>query len=187
METIGAVPNTLPWKQTETHRYTRHCPSGVAEPTTPPAESAKTGATATATAVVSTSNSASGATSAAAATTCEPHGNHWHCPSGVAEPTTPPPATATNEDHDHDEDEHDHQATAATCEPHGDHWHCPSGVAEPTSPPSETSRTGSTTGTANSAQSAAATSSRFDGAAIAAGPVAGTQIAVAGLLGLLIL
>ncbi|KAJ4348002.1 uncharacterized protein N0V89_009374 [Didymosphaeria variabile] len=175
----------------EPHEDHWHCPSGVAEPTTPPAESAETGASATATAAVSTAVSASASTTEAAATACEPHGDHWHCPSGVAEPTTPPAATATGEDHD--EDEHDHEATAATCEPHGDHWHCPSGVAEPTTLPAETAETtgtASTTGTvssADSAESAAATSSQFDGAAIAAGPVGSVQMAAAGLLGLLVL
>jgi hypothetical protein len=32
---------------------------------------------------------------AVTASTCEPHGNHWHCPSGVAEPSTKPAASAT--------------------------------------------------------------------------------------------
>ncbi|EOA86043.1 hypothetical protein ACJQWK_01641 [Exserohilum turcicum] len=96
---------------------------------------------------------------------CEPHGDHWHCAPGVAEPTTPPTpqqlashsaeeaaedaTTATvissgtalitpspsAHDHDDDDHDHDHKATASTCEPHGDHWHCPAGVAEPTTPP----------------------------------------------------
>ncbi|KFY20223.1 hypothetical protein V493_07720, partial [Pseudogymnoascus sp. VKM F-4281 (FW-2241)] len=26
---------------------------------------------------------------------CEAHGDHWHCPEGVTEPTTPPGAVAT--------------------------------------------------------------------------------------------
>lgn len=190
MTTIGEFYRNWIWREQRADCCFRHCPSGVPEPTTPPAESAETGASATATAAVSTANSASASTTEA--TTCEPHGDHWHCPSGVAEPTTPPSATATGEDHDHDheEDEHDHEATASTCEPHGDHWHCPSGVAEPTTPPAETtgaaSRTGTTSG-ANSAESAAATSSQFDGAAVAGGPVGSVQMAAAGILGLLVL
>ncbi|KAF2106178.1 hypothetical protein BDV96DRAFT_591319 [Lophiotrema nucula] len=68
-----------------------------------------------------------------ATASCEPHGDHWHCPSGVAEPTTPP-AITTSESHTN-EDDHEHEATATTCEPHGDHWLCPSGVAEPTTIP----------------------------------------------------
>ncbi|KAF9731971.1 hypothetical protein PMIN06_000243 [Paraphaeosphaeria minitans] len=172
----------------EPHGDRWHCPSGVNEPTTPPAESAKTGASATAPAAVSTANSASPVTTEASA--CEPHGDHWHCPSGVAEPTTPPPATATGENHDRDEDDHDHEATASNCEPHGGHWHCPSGVAEPTTPPAETAIAASTTGTASgadSAESAGVTSSQFDGAAVAGGPMGSFQMAAAGILGLLVL
>jgi hypothetical protein len=58
---------------------------------------------------------------------CEPHNDHWHCPEGVAEPTTAPAAEATIDTV---------VATASgVCEPHKDHWHCPEGVAEPTTPP----------------------------------------------------
>jgi hypothetical protein len=84
--------------------------------------------------------------SATATATCEPHDDHWHCPPGVPEPTTPPAATATEED--------DHEATATTCEPHDDHWHCPSGVPEPTSPPG-TSASMTSSFTPNSTSSAA--------------------------------
>ncbi|KAL5386696.1 hypothetical protein DPSP01_004060 [Paraphaeosphaeria sporulosa] len=173
----------------EPHGDHWHCPSGVPEPTIPPAaEPPETGASATAPATVSTANSANAATTEAS--TCEPHGDHWHCPSGVSEPITPPPATATGEDHDHDEDDHDHEATASTCEPHGDHWHCPSGVAEPTFLPAETTSAASTTGTAsgaNLAESAAATSSQFGGAGVAGRPGDIVQMAAAGILGLLVL
>ena len=31
----------------------------------------------------------------ATASTCEPHGDHWHCPDGVAEPTVAPDATVS--------------------------------------------------------------------------------------------
>ncbi|KAF2183783.1 hypothetical protein K469DRAFT_710151 [Zopfia rhizophila CBS 207.26] len=69
---------------------------------------------------------------------CEPHGDHWHCPSGVPEPTTPPAVTAS-ESHDHDDDDHTIPLTASgACEPHGDHWHCSSGVSEPLTPPPAT-------------------------------------------------
>ncbi|KAK0667038.1 hypothetical protein QBC41DRAFT_229212, partial [Cercophora samala] len=63
---------------------------------------------------------------------CEPHGDHWHCPPGVAEPTTPPSS-----------EPHTTRSAPSTgeyeCEPHGDHWHCPPGVAEPTTPPAPSS------------------------------------------------
>lgn len=29
-------------------------------------------------------------------TTCQAHGDHWHCPSGVTEPTTAPATTITS-------------------------------------------------------------------------------------------
>lgn len=96
---------------------------------------------------------------------CEPHGDHWHCPSGVAQPSLNPDgsvntkatkvaqstaaAETTGADHDHDHD-HDH-GDDDKCTPHGDHWHCPSGVAEPDHPPPTTlSTTPSPTGNANS-------------------------------------
>jgi hypothetical protein len=79
-------------------------------------------------------------------TTCEPHDDHWHCPSGVPEPTAPPAATATKGD--------DHEATATICEPHDDHWHCPSGVPEPTTPPG-TSASMTSSPTPNGTSSAA--------------------------------
>lgn len=31
---------------------------------------------------------------AVSASTCEPHGDHWHCPSGVAQPSTQPAAAS---------------------------------------------------------------------------------------------
>ncbi|KMP00029.1 hypothetical protein CIRG_00171 [Coccidioides immitis RMSCC 2394] len=55
---------------------------------------------------------------------CEPHGDHWHCPPGVPEPTTSTTASQPTNGPPADE-----------CEPHGDHWHCPPGVPEPTTPP----------------------------------------------------
>ncbi|KAK0739362.1 hypothetical protein B0T21DRAFT_141241 [Apiosordaria backusii] len=65
------------------------------------------------------------APSSSAVGECEPHGDHWHCPPGVPEPTTPPSSqpTATVSE------------PSGECEAHGDHWHCPPGVAEPTAPP----------------------------------------------------
>ncbi|KAF2688428.1 hypothetical protein K458DRAFT_384613 [Lentithecium fluviatile CBS 122367] len=65
-------------------------------------------------------------------TTCEPHGDHWHCPSGVPVPTTPPPAEALTTSTTAEDTV---TATGGACEPHGDHWHCPDGVPEPTTPP----------------------------------------------------
>jgi hypothetical protein len=77
-------------------------------------------------------------TTSMATAVCEAHDDHWHCPSGVAEPTTLPAlATASESDHDHDHEEsHTISLTASgVCEAHGDHWHCPSGVPEPTTAP----------------------------------------------------
>ncbi|KAF2002428.1 hypothetical protein P154DRAFT_520912 [Amniculicola lignicola CBS 123094] len=73
---------------------------------------------------------------ASAASTCVAHEDHWDCPSGVPEPTTPPQAlslstTVTSS--------HTISLTASgVCEAHDDHWHCPSGVPEPTTPPAHT-------------------------------------------------
>lgn len=104
----------------------RHCADGVPEPTTPPtpeqlashsAEEAaeETGAStftstiASTTIIVVTSGSTLVTPSAshshededdhdheATASTCEPHGDHWHCPAGVAEPTTAPAETVSS-------------------------------------------------------------------------------------------
>lgn len=82
----------------------RHCPSGVAEPTYAP--SAAAAITPTASGSITSSPTASASAShdhdddddhshAVTASTCEPHGDHWHCPSGVAEPTTAPAQTLT--------------------------------------------------------------------------------------------
>ncbi|KAF2757853.1 hypothetical protein EJ05DRAFT_500382 [Pseudovirgaria hyperparasitica] len=62
-------------------------------------------------------------------TLCHAHGDHWHCPSGVPEPTTPPaPETDDHDDHDHtatgSEDPGPSPTESVGCEPHGDHWHC---------------------------------------------------------------
>lgn len=65
--------------------------SAAAAPTS--SASAASSAVASATAVVSSAASAAAsATSAAAAATasCTPHDDHWHCPPGVPEPTSPP-------------------------------------------------------------------------------------------------
>jgi len=80
----------------------RHCPSGVAEPTYAP--SAAPAITSAASASITSAPAASASAShdddgdddhshAVTASTCEPHGDHWHCPSGVAEPTTAPAQT----------------------------------------------------------------------------------------------
>jgi hypothetical protein len=81
----------------------RHCPSGVAEPTY--AHSAAPAITSPATGSMTSAPAASASASAShdhddddhshavTASTCEPHGDHWHCPSGVAEPTTAPAQT----------------------------------------------------------------------------------------------
>ncbi|KAK4176266.1 hypothetical protein QBC36DRAFT_187916, partial [Triangularia setosa] len=71
----------------------------------------------------------SGPASSSAVGECEAHahGDHWHCPPGVAEPTTlPSPSSAP----------HPTVPSSGECEAHDDHWHCPPGVPEPTTPPS---------------------------------------------------
>ncbi|OAK96531.1 hypothetical protein IQ06DRAFT_44414 [Phaeosphaeriaceae sp. SRC1lsM3a] len=115
----------------EPHNDHWHCPAGVPEPTTPPALPVSGASSAASVMTSAASHSHDDEDDhdhdhAASASTCEPHGDHWHCPSGVSKPTTPP-------------------AAASTCSPHGDHWHCPSGVAEPATPPASTttSRSGS--------------------------------------------
>ncbi|EGX93647.1 hypothetical protein CCM_05022 [Cordyceps militaris CM01] len=102
----------------EPHEDHWHCPSGVVQPSLNPDGSVNTKATPSASQGASASQSssshddhdhdhdhdttatgtASGSASASATTTvatgpngCTPHGDHWHCPSGVAKPTTPPP------------------------------------------------------------------------------------------------
>lgn len=78
----------------------RHCPSGVAEPTYAP--STISAITLAISASVTTAPSVSVAHShdddedhshTVTAATCEPHDDHWHCPSGVTEPTTAPAQT----------------------------------------------------------------------------------------------
>lgn len=80
----------------------RHCPSGVAEPTFAP--SAQPALVSSASGSVTSAPAASATHShddeddhdhdhAVTASTCQPHGDHWHCPSGVAEPTTAPAQT----------------------------------------------------------------------------------------------
>lgn len=96
----------------EPHEDHWHCPAGVPQPSLNPDGSVNpkagggdndhdhdhshdndhdhdTSATATA--------AATGTSTGAASTECTPHGDHWHCPSGVPKPTTPPPGyTATS-------------------------------------------------------------------------------------------
>lgn len=85
----------------------RHCPSGIAEPTyapsAAPAITSLASGTITSVPVASISVSHShdddddddDHSHAVTASTCEPHGDHWHCPSGVAEPTTAPAQTVS--------------------------------------------------------------------------------------------
>ncbi|RII24703.1 hypothetical protein CUC08_Gglean011715 [Alternaria sp. MG1] len=109
----------------EPHGDHWHCADGVPEPTTPPtpeqlashsaeeaaedtAASTPASTIASTTLTVVTSGSALVTASAshshddeddhdheATASTCEPHGDHWHCPAGVAEPTTAPAETVS--------------------------------------------------------------------------------------------
>ncbi|KAI4635834.1 uncharacterized protein J4E87_000791 [Alternaria ethzedia] len=108
----------------EPHGDHWHCPDGVPEPTGAPtpeqlashsaeeaAEEATSGpastiASTTVTVVSSGSTMITASAShshddeddhdhEATASTCEPHGDHWHCPAGVAEPTTAPAETVS--------------------------------------------------------------------------------------------
>ena len=121
--TIGKQDPTFPSthvlesKTNHVKQQKRHCASGVPEPTTPPtpqqlashsaAEAAtKSAAAATTTATMTTTTTSASHSDSddhdhnhdvnATATTCEPHGDHWHCPAGVAEPTTAPAAPSSN-------------------------------------------------------------------------------------------
>lgn len=81
----------------------RHCPSGVAEPTYAPSVAPAITSAASGSITSAPAASASGShdhddddddhSHAVTASTCEPHGDHWHCPSGVSEPTTAPAQT----------------------------------------------------------------------------------------------
>ncbi|KAF2015374.1 hypothetical protein BU24DRAFT_450103 [Aaosphaeria arxii CBS 175.79] len=177
---LAALP-ALALAQTtcEPHDDHWHCPSGVPEPTFLPQEAATSVESVVSSALSSIISSAASAASASAqattsapeasethsdhdheheheatATTCQPHGDHWHCPSGVSEPTEAPVTV-----------------TATTCQPHGDHWHCPSGVSEPTVAPAQT------TGSASS------TPSETPGAAAIGGTNAGMMALALGALG----
>ncbi|KAF2627000.1 hypothetical protein BU25DRAFT_66644 [Macroventuria anomochaeta] len=86
---------------------------------------------------------------------CEPHNDHWHCPAGVAEPTTAPAAEASVDTVS--------ATVSGVCEPHNDHWHCPSGVAEPTYAPSAAPAvTSAISGSITSAPAASASHSHND-------------------------
>ncbi|KAF2744567.1 hypothetical protein M011DRAFT_168824 [Sporormia fimetaria CBS 119925] len=98
--------------------------------------------------VPSPTSTVTSAVTSAIATECEAHGDHWHCPSGVPSPITPPPANATDnhddhdynhehddhddhDDHDHDhddEDDHDNvkckRHGECICRRHDDNGHC---------------------------------------------------------------
>lgn len=76
-------------KQPHDLTHSRHCPSGVAEPTAAPAQT-----TAAPSASASHSHDDDDHDHAVTASTCEAHDDHWHCPSGVAEPTTAPAVSA---------------------------------------------------------------------------------------------
>lgn len=120
---------------------------------------------------------------------CEPHGDHWHCPSGVPKPTTPPAQTqtgakptATGDDHD-DHDDHDH-GNGKECTPHNDHWHCPSGVSAPTYPPTAAptkapSSSGSRSGTAAAATSTTVTAGAGRANVVGAGSFIGAVLVAA--------
>ncbi|XP_014553534.1 hypothetical protein COCVIDRAFT_107491 [Bipolaris victoriae FI3] len=114
---------SAPSSDCEPHGDHWHCADGVPEPTTPPtpeqlasfsaAEAAEDSTPASAIASRTSSGSVLVTPSSthshddddhdhddddhvATASTCEPHGDHWHCPSGVAEPTAPPAAATGN-------------------------------------------------------------------------------------------
>lgn len=76
----------------------RHCPAGVAEPTSPPALVTPTESVASAITRASSQSHDDDDDDdhdhAVSASTCEPHNDHWHCPSGVAQPSTRPAAAS---------------------------------------------------------------------------------------------
>lgn len=74
-------------------------------------------------------------TTPSATATCEPHTDHWHCPSGVPQPSLQPDGKPNPKYQGGEEDKEDAPAPTATCEPHTDHWHCPSGVPQPSVQP----------------------------------------------------
>ncbi|KAK8932551.1 hypothetical protein VCV18_001091 [Metarhizium anisopliae] len=105
-----------------------------------------------------------------AAGTCTPHKDHWHCPSGVSKPATPPAQTQSSASASstggHDHDDHDH-GDGKECTPHNDHWHCPSGVSSPTYPPTAVSTratTGAPSGTASGSAASATSTTATAGA-----------------------
>ncbi|KZZ95889.1 hypothetical protein AAL_04185 [Moelleriella libera RCEF 2490] len=107
----------------------------------------------------SAASSALASASASAAKSCTPHNDHWHCPSGVSKPATPPAQTQTGAKPTASGDDHDHHGTDKECTPHNDHWHCPPGVSSPTLPPSAAataSKSSSVTGTPTRSSGAAA-------------------------------
>ncbi|SPO05390.1 uncharacterized protein DNG_08077 [Cephalotrichum gorgonifer] len=61
---------------------------------------------------------------------CTPHGDHWHCPPGVPEPTSPAGSSSTGS-----YGGNGNTSDEGECTLHDDHWDCPPGVPEPTSPP----------------------------------------------------
>lgn len=143
-------------------------------------------------------------TSTQATATCEPHEDHWHCPSGVPQPTLNPDGSPNpkadhgdddhdhGHDHSHDQDhdhDHDHDAASPTattasngCTPHGDHWHCPSGVPKPTTPPPGYTPTGSAASSAASSSASVSPTSPATGAAGRAGSLAFAVVVGSSLL-----
>ncbi|KFA76589.1 hypothetical protein S40288_09310 [Stachybotrys chartarum IBT 40288] len=76
----------------EAHGDHWHCPPGVAEPTQSPPSfpSSHISASTAPSPTLPTSAPVPTSTDDPVEGVCEPHGDHWHCPSGVPDPISPP-------------------------------------------------------------------------------------------------
>ncbi|KAG6123314.1 hypothetical protein E4U13_007748 [Claviceps humidiphila] len=155
-----------------------HCPSGITKPSTPPAQT-QSGAKSTTSDIDDDDDDDDDDdhedhhhdTSKG----CTPHNDHWHCPSGVSAPTTPPAQTqsGTKPSASSASSDGNHHGTDKECTPHEDHWHCPSGVLAPSTPPTAgmTTPAAKSSNAATSTAAGAATSSAAQ--ALAGGRVTG--------------
>ncbi|KAG6039944.1 hypothetical protein E4U19_002239 [Claviceps sp. Clav32 group G5] len=152
-----------------------HCPSGVAKPSTPPAQT-QSGAKPTTSDIDDDDDDDDDDHHHDTSKECTPHNDHWHCPSGVSKPATPPAQTqsGTKPSASSASGNDNHHGTDKECTPHEDHWHCPSGVLAPSTPPtagmttpatkSSNAATGTAAGAATSSAAQALASGRLTGA-----------------------
>ncbi|KAG6290694.1 hypothetical protein E4U46_001632 [Claviceps purpurea] len=154
-----------------------HCPSGVTKPSTPPAQT-QSGAKPTTSHTDDDDDHDDHHRDAGKE--CTPHNDHWHCPSGVSAPATPPAQTQSGAKPSASSASNDgnHQ-----CTPHEDHWHCPSGVLAPSTPPTAGMTTpaskssNAATGTAAGAATSSAAQALADGRLTVASGSVGVAIA----------